>query len=90
MRHGFTLIEILVVITMMSILMMLIAPAGVKIIESIDNFIYKKKLEQSVEKLEIEAFLYIKEINSTTKPILKKFNIDYISSKAVLHLKDMQ
>ncbi len=88
MKNAFTLIEILVVITMMSILMMLIAPSGIKIVESIDNFIEKKSLEQNVEKLQFEAFLYVQEINSTTNPILKEFNIDYISSKAILHLKD--
>lgn len=90
MRQGFTLIEILVVITMMSILMMLIAPSGIKIIESIDNFIEKKSLEQNIEKLQFGAFLYAKEVNSTTKPILKEFNIDYISAKGILHLKDVQ
>ena len=88
MKKAFTLIEILVVMTMMSILMMLIAPAGIKIVKSIDNFIDKKSLEQNVEKLQFGAFLYVKEINSTTNPILKEFNIDYISSKGVLHLKE--
>ena len=88
MKKAFTLIEILVVMTMMSILMMLIAPAGIKIVKSIDNFIEKKSLTQSVEKLQFGAFLYVQEINSTTNPILKEFNIDYISSKGVLHLKE--
>ena len=88
MKKAFTLIEILVVMTMMSILMMLIAPAGIKIVKSIDNFIEKKSLTQSVEKLQFGAFLYVQEINSTSKPILKKFNIDYISSKGILHLKE--
>ena len=90
MKQGFTLIEILVVIAMMSILMMLIAPSGIKIIESIDKFIDKKSLAQDVERLQFGAFLYVKEINSTTKPILKEFNIDYISSKGILHLKKLQ
>jgi len=84
MRNGFTLIEILVVITMLSILMMLIAPSGAKMVESVDNFITKKNEEKAVEKLQFQAFLRAKEINATSQKILQKFNIEYITAKGLM------
>lgn len=88
MKQAFTLIEVLVVMAMLSILMMLIAPAGLQIVESVDGFIAKKNEEKEVDKLQFQAFLQAQDLNATQHPILKKFNIQTISSKGVLVKKD--
>jgi len=88
MHKAFTLIEILVVITMLSILMMLIAPAGLKVVERVDNFIDRKNAQKDVDKLQFQAFLEAQEINASTHALLSQFDILSISSKGVIKTED--
>lgn len=84
---AFTLIEILVVMVMMSFLMMMITPTGLKIISGVENFIEKKEDEQSFQKLQVKAFITATDINSSVEPILKKFNVESISLKGIINIK---
>jgi prepilin-type N-terminal cleavage/methylation domain-containing protein len=88
MRRAFSLIEILVVITMLSILMMLIAPAGLKIVESVDRFVTTKNEHKEIDKLQFQAFLESKEINASHYSILKKYEILHISAKGIIIKQD--
>ena len=87
MRKAFTLIEILVVMVMMSFLMMMIAPSGLKIIDSIENFLETKEDEKDFQKIQVNAFISATDINSSSEPIMKKFNVEFISLKGIIHKK---
>jgi len=87
MKKAFTLIEILVVMAMMSFLMMMIAPSGIKIIDSIDKFLQTKEDEKEFQKVQVEAFITATDINSSQREILKKFNVNFISLKGVIEIK---
>ncbi len=87
-RYAFSLIEILVVLAMLSILMMLIAPAGVKVVERVNSYIAKKNDEKMVDRLQFQAFLEIKECNASANKILQKFNIERITSKGLIVKKE--
>jgi len=63
---------------------MLIAPAGAKVVERVDNFISKKNDEKAVDKLQFQAFLQAKEINASSHNILQKFDIEYITAKGLI------
>ncbi len=87
-RYAFSLIEILVVLAMLSILMMLIAPAGVKVVERVNNYIAKKNDQKMVDKLQFQAFLEVAERNASAHTILQKFDIERITSKGLIVKKD--
>jgi len=79
MRSGFTLIELMVVMVIMTVVMGLIIPKGSKMLDSFQNYISKTKDMQTLSKERSMAFIEAKE---------KTLNIldsnYHISSKGVL------
>ncbi len=79
MKKGFTLIELIVVMVIMTILMSMVMPKGSKMLESFERNLQKTKDTQKLSKERSMAFIYAKE---KTIDIL---NATYhISSKGVL------
>ena len=79
MRAGFTLIELMVVMVIMTVVMGLIIPKGSKMLDSFQNYISTTKDKQTLSKERSMAFIGAKE---------KTLNIldsnYHISSKGVL------
>jgi len=82
MRAAFTIIELLVVLTIITLVMGLVVPKGSKMLKSYENSIKKIERDQQLSKAKAKAFLQATEI---------EVNIDMsvycISKKGILFEK---
>ncbi|MBN2895209.1 MAG: prepilin-type N-terminal cleavage/methylation domain-containing protein [Campylobacterales bacterium] len=65
MRKAFTLIELLIVFSMLALLMMLVAPSGLKILQSTQTLIAKVDETGAAELTRMHAFVKAQELNTT-------------------------
>ena len=65
MRSGFTLVELLVVLAIMTIVMGVVVPQGINMLNSYEHSIQKSEKKYRLLNMKAESFLHLQEYNIT-------------------------
>lgn len=65
MKSGFTLVELLVVLAIMTIVMGVVVPLGSKMLHSFQSSVEKNKEVQNLSKMRADSFITLQEHNVT-------------------------